>query len=421
MLSIGLLALALCQLSAAATEPPATTQPATGADAEQSPAVAGRAEIAETQLPPYSAQVLAVGPEGLTVKLGAETRSVPLDQLLRTRFAAPEKPAASEKISVELADGSTVHCAQVTSDGNALTLTWADGQSVAVATRQVTSCQLQPLDANRSRQWQAIVESNTAADVLIVQRSPESLDKIEGVISAVTDSAVKFQFDGQAIDVQRSKLAGWKYYAPQASSRPKLLAVVRDRHGSSWMAQSLQADWSAAAAQADLKLVCGVELKLPLASLVDIDFSFGSMRFLADLEPIERKVQPRFALAIALPQAEQLFGPRPAAAESQRGATAGPGIEFMGSGAIVYRVPNDFRRLLGSVALAPDGPQFVPCKAQIAIEDKVVWEKTLSAPHEPLPVEIKVEPGKRVRLTVQAQGGQPVGDRVLWRQLRFVK
>jgi hypothetical protein len=145
------------------------------------------------------------------------------------------------------------------------------------------------------------------------------------------------------------------------------------------------------------------------------------MRFLADMEPLERKVQPRLTLAIALPEAEQLFGPRAVVAESQRGATAGPGMEFMGSGTIVYRVPNDFRRLLGSVALTPDGPQFVPCKAQILIEEKVVWEKSLTSPQEVLPVEIDVEPGKRVRLTIQAESPQPVGDRVTWRQLRFVK
>ena len=93
----------------------------------------------------------------------------------------------------------------------------------------------------------------------------------------------------------------------------------------------------------------------------------------------------------------------------------------MGSGSVTYRVPQDFQRLLGSVALTPEGPQFVPCKAQVLVEEKVVWEKTLSSPHQVLPIEIEVEPGKRVRLTVEAEAKQPVGDKVSWRQLRFVK
>ena len=93
----------------------------------------------------------------------------------------------------------------------------------------------------------------------------------------------------------------------------------------------------------------------------------------------------------------------------------------MGSGSIVYRVPNDFKRLQGSVALTPEGPQFVPCKAQVFVEDKVVWEKTLDQPHEPHALELEVEPGKRVRLVVESDSKQPVGDMITWRQLRFVK
>jgi hypothetical protein len=187
------------------------------------------------------------------------------------------------------------------------------------------------------------------------------------------------------------------------------------------MAQSIAGKWSAADAMIELKLLCGATVSIPAAAVHEIDFSFGSMRFLADLEPIERRTQPRLTLATPLPAADQLFGPRPAEAETRRGATAGPGIEFMGSGSVVYRVPNDFRRLLGSVALTPEGPEFVPCKAQVLVEEKVVWEKTLTTPHESLPIEIEVDPGKRVRLSVQAESRQPVGDKVSWRQLRFVK
>lgn len=87
----------------------------------------------------------------------------------------------------------------------------------------------------------------------------------------------------------------------------------------------------------------------------------------------------------------------------------------------MYRVPTDFKRLLGSVALTPDGPQFVPCKVQVFLEEKVVWEKTLDHPHDAQNIELEVEPGKRVRLVVESESKQPVGDMVTWRQLRFVK
>lgn len=403
---------------------PAATSSQSAAARANVPAAAnpvGPAEILETRLPTYSAQVVKIDATGMTVKLGNESRQIAFDQLLRSRFSVAESKPDAARLAVELSDGSTINCSKISSDGKNVELGLSRETIVSLPTRTVASCRLRPLDADLSKQWEAIVESRISGDILVLQRSPTALDKIEGVIGEITDSAVKFQFDGRTIDVQRTKLAGWRFYSAPSTAKAKLLGVVRDIQGSKWMVQGVTGDWSASGTSVQLQLQCGATVSLPIASISDIDFSFGSMRFLADLEPLERKVQPRLSLTAELPEAEQLFGPRSAAAESQRGATAGPGVDFMGSGSIVYRVPDEFKRLLGSVALTPDGPHFVPCKAQVLLEDKVIWEKTLTSPQETFPVEIEVEPGKRVRLTVQSESQQPVGDLVSWRQLRFVK
>lgn len=412
MLSFWLLWAAVCQLQSAAV-PQATTA------TQESDRPVGLAEILETKLPPYTGTIIKIDREGVRVHLPAETRSIPFDRLLKARFAPPEKRAASESLTIELSDGSTINGSKIESDGTNVRFK-SGAEEFTVTTRQVDSCLLKPLPAPLAKQWQAIVDSRISADVLVLNRSAEALDKIEGIITSVSDQTVKFQFDGQTIDVQRSKLAGWRFFAPEQKDRPKLLAVVRDRRNSIWMVESLTGQW-ANNESIQMKLVCGAEVKLQAASITEIDFSFGSMRFLADLEPIERKVPSRLALATAIPESEQLFGPRPTAAATQRGAAVGPGIEFAGSGTIVYRVPTDFRRLMGTVSLTPEGTQFVPCKAQIMIEEKVVWEKTLTTPQEVIPLEIEVDSGKRLRLTIQAESRQPVGDHVSWRQLRFVK
>ncbi len=260
-----------------------------------------------------------------------------------------------------------------------------------------------------------MISSRIAGDVLILQRSTDALDKIEGLITEISDSQVKFEFNGETIPVQRTKLAGWRFFSTNKEPAGKLLAVLRDAAGNSWMIQNLSASNWSSGGNVKLQLVGGAKIDLPMDQVSEIDFSFGSMRFLADLQPLERKVQPRLALAVKIEEAEQLFGPAPSPPESARGATAGPGVRFMGSGSIVYRVPNEFKHLQGSVALTPDGPQFVPCKAQVFLEDKIVWEKTLDQPHEAIPVELDVEPGKRVRLVIESESKQPVGDLVTWR------
>lgn len=378
------------------------------------------AEILETRLPGYTATLTQISEQGLAVRIGNQPKTIPYDQLLRAKFAAVDSKSAQGKLLVELNDGSQLHCQQVTSDGKNVQLTIMEGWKVTLPSNQITSCLTQPLDATLAKQWENMVTSRIAGDVLILQRSPEALDKIEGVITEISDTQVKFEFDGQAIPVQRTKLAGWRFFSSNKDKPGKLLAVLRDTLGNSWMIQSLSVQW-APGNKAQLKLVGGASLEVPIEQIGEIDFSFGSMRFLADLEPLERKVQPRSAMAVKLPEADQLFGPRSAAADTARGATAGPGVQFMGAGSIVYRVPADFKRLQGSVALTPDGPHFVPCKAQVFVEDKVVWEKTLDHPHDPQSIELEVQPGKRVRLVVESESKQPVGDLVTWRQLRFVK
>lgn len=406
MLSILWLVAMACQVSA---NPQSATGPGPGAT-----------EILETRSPAYTATVTRFSAEGIAIRVGNQPRIIPFDQLLRTKFAAVDNKTLQGRLQVELNDGSQIRCQQLTSDGKNVQLTLSEGRQIELPTNQIASCLTQSLDATLGKQWENMVGSRIAGDVLILQRSAEALDKIEGVIVEISDSQVKFEFDGQTIPVARTKLAGWRFFSSSKEKPGKLLAVLRDTLGNSWMIQGLNAEWSPGS-KAQLKLVGGASVDLPIDSISEIDFSFGSMRFLADMEPLERKVQPRLSLAVKLPEAEQLFGPRPAAAESSRGATAGPGVQFMGSGSVVYRVPTDFKRLQGSVALTPDGPQSVPCKAQVFVEDKVVWEKTLDHPHDPQPIELEVEPGKRVRLVVESESKQPVGDLVTWRQLRFVK
>lgn len=385
------------------------------------PQTGSTTEILETRLPAYSATITQASEKGLSIKVASQPKTIPLDQLLRVKFPGAAVNPQPDALQVELADGSQLRCQQITYDGKLVQLHIKDDWKISLPTNQINSCLTQPLDAALAKQWENMASSRIAGDLLILLRSADTLDKIEGLINEINETQVKFEFEGQAIPVQRAKLAGWRFFSTNKEQPGKLLAVLRDTCGNNWMIQSLTAQAWSATGKAQLKLVGGTTIDLPIENISEIDFSFGSMRFLADLEPLERKVQPRLSFAVKIPEAEVLFGPRPSPPESTRGATAGPGLQFMGSGSIVYRVPNDFKHLQGSVALTPDGPQFVACKAQVFVEDKVVWEKTLSEPQEAQPIELDVEPGKRVRLVVESESKQPVGDLVTWRQLRFVK
>jgi hypothetical protein len=99
----------------------------------------------------------------------------------------------------------------------------------------------------------------------------------------------------------------------------------------------------------------------------------------------------------------------------------GPSLQFLGGGAATYRIPAEFTRLVGSVELSPPGNKVTPCSVQILLEKKVVWEQRLSSANEPQPIDLPVTSDQRVQFVVKADSNLPVGDVVLFRELRFLK
>jgi hypothetical protein len=207
-----------------------------------------------------------------------------------------------------------------------------------------------------------------------------------------------------------------RFFSAAEVKQAKLRAIVRDTQGGIWNAAELKSSGAGDPAALDLVLRGGMKVTLPLELLAEIDFSVGSMKYLAELESLERTVASRFDLGIKVSGSDQVFG-----AHSVSGRKLPPSVEFLGSGTATYRVPDDFTRLVGSVELTPPGNQFTPCLVQLLVEKKVVWEKRLAAPKQIEQIDLQVKEDLRVQLVVRAESNSPVGDVVLFRELRFLK
>ena len=184
---------------------------------------------------------------------------------------------------------------------------------------------------------------------------------------------------------------------------------------------------SRGSAEVELVLQGGAKLTLPVEQLAEIDFSAGSTQFLANLEPLRRDSGRSPAAGSLLPLgltvagAEGLFGAR-AGNQSQAGQPAlGPSLEFLGSGSISYRVPPEFTRLRGEVELRPSGNRFTPVQVGVRLENEVVWQERLSETGRRWPIDVPIEPDGRLRIEVSTEAETPVGDVVLWHDLRLVK
>ncbi len=382
-------------------------------------AVLPAVEVVETQAPPYLAELVSISSGGIRVQQSGAVSDVPIDNLLRLSFKNVAAPEISEiqTIDVILRDGSRIRGSEVTSDAAGVTIV-SSGRIITLQGQQMSSCLLRQLNPQLQKQWQALIDAENSADLVVLARAEDALDKIEGVISKITRDAVSFEYDGQVIDAPRTKIAGLKYFSADAGLPGKLVAIVRDVHNNRWTASSIELLENGS--HCKLTLQCGVTVELTIAELLDIDFSLGNMRYLADIEPLERNSTPRFELGIELPEAAKLFGLRTLPPTSTASLT-GPSIEFIGSGTATYRIPIGFSKLVGTVELNPEGHKFAACRAAVLQDNTVLWEHVFDVTHKPQTISLPIEGDKRLRLVVESKAEHPVGDIVLWKQLRFAK
>lgn len=381
----------------------------------------GQVEVTETSKPPYRAQFLGLQADRLVVSSGgsdsAEVQEVPLAELRSIKFASVDEIAPP--IELFLRDGSIVRAQGLKTNGNAVEVNLGAGLTLDFQTSFVADIRLQKLTGPQLSQWDSLRQSRMEGDMLALIRSPDTLDKIEGLVLGITDQAVEFEFSGQKIPAPVAKLAGIRFFSSAEGKLTKQRAIVRDINGGVWNASELSAAVSTAGDRADalgMVLLGGMAVTLPLTSIAEIDFSVGSMKYLAELEPLERTSISRFDLGIEVTGSDELFG-----AQAVSGRRLPLSIEFLGGGTATYRVPPDFTRMAGSVALRPRGSQFTPCLVQILLEKKVVWEKRLATTTQVEPIDLPITADSRVQLKVQAESKIPVGDVVLFRELRFLK
>jgi hypothetical protein len=350
--------------------------------------------------------------DGLSVRVDGQETSVPFTALKTLQFNNRLSPSDSA-IVVVLRDGSRIQPSQVLSQGQKIQLLLAPDSSITIPANFVRTIQFQKLNEIQQTQWRAIQESRIAGDTLVVVRSAEALDKVEGVINGIEADKVMFEFSQQKIEAPRLKLAGLKFFSPPSQNQ-RVLAVINDIWGNSWQAHQLK---SQSADSLDVTLACGAELTIPLSQLNNIDFSIGSMQYVADLKPIDSQRSGGFALKVPIPGSDQLFG-----AQSVRlPQTNGPSLRMLGNGSATYRVPAEYQSLTGKVFLSPDGQQFTPCTVQIKLENNVLWEGKLADLSQRLEFDVKIQADQRLQFLVQTESKYPVGDVVVWQELRMLK
>jgi NPCBM/NEW2 domain len=377
----------------------------------------------------------------VTVQTKAGPQTLPAGGILWVEL--PDSPPLDKPAAwIELQDGSQAVAVNYTAAGGKARIDLTSGQTVEVATRAVRTVRFRPLSPELAGQWREITAQAGSSDLVVIHKTSQrtvdrgenepttiteqALDQLEGTVLEVTPTSVRFELDGEKIDIRREKLAGLMYYPAARREFPPPLARLIDGSGSNWVVRDLKLD----AGQLLATTVGNLPLQLPLAAISKIDFSVGNVAFLADLEADAGAGETGVSLQPAnmAHPFSRLFQVRsrpPFGAESFRmgGQRFDSGLSLHSPARLVYRVPAGFRRFRAVAGV--DDSVMAPGAFDLVVlgdgQELARHSFATDRPRGPLPLDLAIDGVRRVTIVIDPADGQDIGDQLNLCDARFTK
>jgi hypothetical protein len=371
-------------------------------------------------------EVVLVGADG-ELKLAAS-------ELLDVRWS-PDVAEAPAALSVEFIDGTRLGYANFTVADRKATITGGHFAKPLVVSRDLIKLvELQPSTPAIAAALADIEQKDAAGDALVVaKRDGQSMDYLTGSVDAVGEDQAKFKWDGEPIQVKRSKIAAIVFYQAKARAVPDALCEVSLTDGSHIAAREVELKGD----RVQIKTAAGVELDLPLAELERADFSSGKVTYLSDLKPTEVRWTPRVALpagasAIAeygLPRNDLSYSGSPLSllwkddvARSRRDVrTYNKGLAIRSRTELIYRLPNGMKRFIAVAGIDPASANQGNVMLTIRGDDGVLWESPIDGKRPPVEIDVELKGTHRMQLLVDYGENLDYGDRLHLVEARVTK
>jgi hypothetical protein len=342
-------------------------------------------------------------------------------EITATSEAPPLERIATAWVS--LIDGSQVHASHFTVEAGVAGIHLTTGESLSVRTRLIRAVRFRDYstDPRLAAQWREIADAKTAGDTIVIRRS-DNLDQLEGVIRDISDAVVQFEFDGDRIDVNRSKLDGILFYHPLADQLPDRTAQIADVSGSLWNVKTLRTSEG----QLEAVTVAGVKLTFRPDHLRKIDFSSGNTVWLDDLEPESFDWYPFVASRLPQEQLARLFDPRSSHGPLGRPLLLGGqaytrGLATKSRTELVYRLTEDYRHFHALVGIDDRVREGGNVRLLISGDDKELFARTITGRDEPFPVDLDISGVRRLKILVDFGEELDIADHLNLCEARITK
>jgi hypothetical protein len=386
-------------------------------------------------------KLVELSEQQVSIALSPENRTFAASDLLAIEFAAA-KVADKPTVWVDLLDGSKLLALGYEVSAGKASVRLVGGQMVEIPTRSIHAARFRQQDNELAQAWREIVLAEHTSDLIVVRKTSmrtveegegepktvteTALDVLDGTVLDIRPDSVKFDFDGDKIDVKREKIEGIVYYHAVRRELPPSVCRLVDAGGSQWSLKSL------ALAEDTVSLVtaAGVSASLPLSGVAKVDFSVGNIVMLAELAPDTGDGEPVVSLqpkAMAAPFGRmfKVSALPPLGADGFKigGKRYESGLSLHSPLTLVYRVPEGFRKFhalagVDDSIVAPG--DFV---LQILGDGKELFRHEFQGAEErgPLAIDLDLTGVRRLSIVVDPADGQDIGDQLNLCEARLTK
>jgi hypothetical protein len=281
----------------------------------------------------HAGELVTLDASTATLKIGGNSATIPLAEILEVRFPAAPPPEPSSGARLALLDGTrlTLNSFSVSADQARCESSCG---SFTLPVGRLSHVRFGISTNKLDEAWNALLKRESKNDLLVVKKE-DVLDFLAGTTGDVGEK-ISLLLDGDEVPVARDKVYGIIYHR-RAPSLPKTIGEVRLAGGDVLAITRFAWDGS------DLKvrLATGADLSVPVVLLSALDFSSGKILYLSDVEPRDVKYIPFFDIVHEFRRDRSLDGTPLTLA----GKTYSRGLALHSRTTLRYRIGGDYKRL----------------------------------------------------------------------------
>ena len=369
----------------------------------------------------------------LKILTGDSDLTVPLSDVVTVVIEGPHEQPSVPSAWLRLMDGSRLALARFTMKSADIQAVFAVPGQVRLDRRAVRAVRWldeesarldRDFQARTLQRWEELCAAAVTADRVVIRRAPPdqqgavTLRALNGVIHAVDEHSINFEFRGKRLDVtRRNKVNGLIFYQPAFDVDSTELCQVVDLAGSVLRVRAL----SSATGQEPLRVetVSGATVELPWSAIRQIDFSKGKIVYLSDLEPESVEWTPLIGAGhiehllarLYTPRRDQGFNAQPLHLEiNGKQRTFAKGLALHSRTEIAYRLNGDFRRFQALAGLNPQLGSRGHVQLTIFGDDAQIFESEVRGGTEPLTLDVDITGVRRLRILVDYGDNLDVAD-----------